>query len=229
MRGVSMFRNLFQGENDINMESWRVFRMLGELVDGIDTLKDLPPCVSIFGSARPKETDPLYQAARDIAKQVTALGCGVITGGGPGYMEAGNRGAKEANGVSVGLHIELPHEQEPNPFLTLRCNFRYFFLRKLMFVKYAFAFVVMPGGFGTLDELFDAAVLVQTHKISKFPIILYDSTYWKGMIDWVRSQMMTRGYLREEELDMFTICDSPEQVMSVIKDYRALEKNYRQM
>ena len=224
-----MFRNLdqYQVDNTINQESWRVFRMLGELVDGFDTLKGLPPCVSIFGSARSKETEPLYQAARTIAKQITELGCGVITGG-PGYMEAGNRGAKEANGVSVGLHIELPHEQEPNPYLSLRCNFRYFFLRKLMFVKYAFAYVVMPGGFGTLDELFEAAVLVQTHKISKFPIILYDSTYWKGMIDWIRAQMVSRGYLSESEVDMLTVCDTPEEVMKVIKDYRALEKGYRQ-
>lgn len=224
-----MFRNLdqYQVDNTINQESWRVFRMLGELVDGFDTLKGLPPCVSIFGSARSKETEPLYQAARTIAKQITELGCGVITGGGPGYMEAGNRGAKEADGVSVGLHIELPHEQDPNPYLSLRCNFRYFFLRKLMFVKYAFAYVVMPGGFGTLDELFEAAVLVQTHKISRFPIILYDSTFWKGMIDWVRAQMVSRGYLTESEIDMFTICDTPEEVMKVIKDYRALEKAVR--
>ena len=220
-----MFRNLdqYQVDNTINQESWRVFRMLGELVDGFDTLKGLPPCVSIFGSARSKETEPLYQAARTIAKQITELGCGVITGGGPGYMEAGNRGAKEANGVSVGLHIELPHEQEPNPYLSLRCNFRYFFLRKLMFVKYAFAYVVMPGGFGTLDELFEAAVLVQTHKISKFPIILYDSTYWKGMIDWIRAQMVSRGYLSESEVDMLTVCDTPEEVMKVIKDYRQFQ------
>ena len=220
-----MFRNLdqYQVDNTINQESWRVFRMLGELVDGFDTLKGLPPCVSIFGSARSKETEPLYQAARTIAKQITELGCGVITGGGPGYMEAGNRGAKEANGVSVGLHIELPHEQEPNPYLSLRCNFRYFFLRKLMFVKYAFAYVVMPGGFGTLDELFEAAVLVQTHKISKFPIILYDSTYWKGMIDWIRAQMVSRGYLSESEVDMLTVCDTPEEVMKVIKGYRQFQ------
>ena len=216
-----MFRNCdqYQVDNVINMESWRVFRIMGELVDGFDTLKGLPPCVSIFGSARANETDPVYKATERIAQLVCEKGYGVITGGGPGYMEAGNRGAKDVGGVSVGLHIELPHEQDPNPYITTRCDFRYFFLRKLMFVKYAFAYVVMPGGFGTLDELFEAAVLVQTHKINRFPIILYDSKFWSGMIDWIRDQMVSRGYVRSEEIDLLTICVSPEEVIAAIDKF----------
>lgn len=210
----------YQVDNTINMESWRVFRIMGELVQGFDTLKNLPPCVSIFGSARSSEDDPLYKQTELIAQKICEQGFGVITGGGPGYMEAGNKGAKNGKGPSIGLHIELPHEQEPNPFITTRCNFRYFFLRKLMFVKYAFAYVVMPGGFGTLDELFEAAVLVQTHKIKPFPIILYDSKFWAGLIDWVRDQMVSRGFLREEEIGLLTICDTQEEVLEIIGKFK---------
>ncbi len=209
----------YKVDNQINQESWRVFRIMGELIDGFDTLNDIPPCVSIFGSARTKPEDKLYQETEMIAQKICEEGFGVITGGGPGFMEAGNKGAHNVNGTSVGLHIELPHEQHSNPYITTRCAFRYFFVRKLMFVKYAFAYVVMPGGFGTLDELFEAAVLVQTHKIGKFPIILYDSKFWNGLIDWIRAEMVHRGYITENEINLLTICDTPDEVLKIIKEF----------
>ncbi len=198
-------------------ESWRVFRIMAEIVDGIETLGPLQQCVSIFGSARTKPEEKIYKDTEEIAKLLVKENFGVITGGGPGLMEAGNKGAQEAGGVSVGLHIHLPMEQEYNKYIDVLCDFRYFFIRKLMFVKYATAYVVMPGGLGTLDELFEAVVLVQTHRIHKFPIVLYSSEYWNGLIDWIKDKMVSGGYLNEEELGLLTIVDTPEEVVEVIK------------
>ena len=200
-------------------ESWRLFRIMAEMVEGIDTLSALPPCVSIFGSARSRPEDALYRQTEEIARGLVEAGYGVITGGGPGLMEAGNRGATEAGGPSVGLHIQLPMEQAANQYLQTRCNFNYFFVRKLMFVKYAVAYVVMPGGTGTLDELFEAFVLVQTHRIKPFPIILYSRDYWGGLLDWMKDRMVGQGFLREEELELITLCDELAEVVQTIRKY----------
>ncbi|GAB7080468.1 LOG family protein [Megalodesulfovibrio paquesii] len=198
-------------------ESWRLFKIMAEIVDGFDTMSELGAAVSIFGSARVQEGDAMYEETRTLSRKLAEAGYAVITGGGPGIMEAGNRGAAEAGGVSVGLNIELPLEQAPNPFQNVRCSFNYFFVRKIMFVKYAMAYVVMPGGIGTLDELFEAAVLSQTKRIKPFPIILYQSSFWNGLLDWIRETMCSRGFVNAEELDIFTVMDTPEQVVQYIK------------
>jgi uncharacterized protein (TIGR00730 family) len=194
-----------------------MFRIIAEAVDGFEKLGDAGKCVSIFGSARATEDDPMYATTQTIAKKLAEAGYGIITGGGPGFMEAGNRGALEGGGESIGLHIHLPNEQEPNSYIKTRCDFRYFSIRKLMFVKYSMAYVVMPGGMGTIDELSEAFVLAQTQRIKPFPIILYDSSFWNGLLDWLRSSMIKRGYLSEDEMDLITVLDSPEEVLSYIK------------
>ncbi len=199
-------------------ESWRMFRILAELVDGFETLSDIGPCISIFGSARSKPDSPLYAETEKIARLLVEAGYGVITGGGPGLMEAGNKGAFDAKGVSVGLHIELPHEQACNEYVITRCDFRYFFLRKLMFVKYAQAYVVMPGGMGTIDELSEAFVLAQTKRIKPLPIILYQSRFWNGLLEWIQNVMVQEGFIRNDELDeIITLCETPEEVVQHIR------------
>lgn len=206
--------------NELSLgESWRMFRIMSEVVEGFDTLNDLPPCVSVFGSARPRPEDPLYNEAENLAAMLVKAGFGVITGGGPGLMEAANKGASEAGGISVGLHIELPEEQSANKYIKTRCNFRYFFVRKLMFVKYAMAYVVMPGGMGTIDELSEAFVLAQTNRIRPFPIILYGSKFWGGFLEWIKDQMFELNFLREEELALLTVLDTPQEVVSHIKKH----------
>ncbi|MCH5277123.1 MAG: TIGR00730 family Rossman fold protein [Desulfovibrionaceae bacterium] len=200
-------------------ESWRLFRIMSEVVDGIETLSELPHCVSIFGSARSKPDDPIYAQTECIARELVKAGYGVITGGGPGLMEAGNKGASEAGGPSVGLHIHLPLEQSPNIYTTTRCDFRYFFVRKLMFVKYSMAYVVMPGGVGTMDELFEAFVLIQTKRIKPFPLVLYGSDFWAGLLDWMKSSMVSQGFMNKEELDLITMCDSPDEVVHFIRGH----------
>lgn len=198
-------------------DSWRMFRIISETVNGFEQLGDAGKCVSIFGSARVPETDPVYITTQTIARKLAEAGYGIITGGGPGLMEAGNRGAMEGGGESIGLHIHLPSEQAPNPYIKTRCDFRYFFVRKLMFIKYAVAYVVMPGGIGTLDELSEAFVLAQTQRIKPFPIILYDSSFWNGMIDWIREIMIKRNYVSEHEMDLITVLDTPDDVVNYIK------------
>lgn len=199
-------------------ESWRLFRIMAELVDGFETLSSLGPCVSIFGSARTPADAPLYKETETIARMLVDAGYGVITGGGPGLMEAGNKGAAEAGGTSVGLHIHLPFEQGCNKYVKIRSDYRYFFLRKLMFVKYAQAYVVMPGGIGTLDELSEAFVLTQTKRISPMPLILYQSSYWKGLIDWMRTSMVDGGFINADEIDTYLIvCDTPEEVIKAVR------------
>ncbi|MEG2172926.1 MAG: TIGR00730 family Rossman fold protein [Desulfovibrionaceae bacterium] len=212
-------QNIIDDLTSTSTESWRVFRIMGEMVEAFDTLNALPTnCISIFGSARVSPDSPHYQAAEQIASLLVQQGYGVISGGGPGTMEAANKGATEANGTSVGLHIQLPHEQGCNAYVKTRCNFRYFFVRKLMFVKYAMAYVVMPGGMGTIDELSEAFVLAQTKRIKPFPIILYDSRFWSGFLEWLRNTMVANGYIGEGEVEkLITVCDSPEEVVNHIQ------------
>jgi len=197
-------------------DTWRVFRMMAELVEGFDELSKIGPAVSIFGTARATQSDPVYILAETIAKKLAEKGFAVITGGGPGVMEAGNKGALAAGGTSVGLNIILPHEKGANAFQTKSVDFRYFFLRKLMFVKYAIAFVILPGGFGSLDELFEAVTLIQTKKIKRFPVFLVDSKFWTPMIDWLSTEVVSRGFLSTAELDLLTIIDDPDELVDQI-------------
>jgi uncharacterized protein (TIGR00730 family) len=198
-------------------DPWRVLRIQGEFVAAFDTLADLGPAVSIFGSARTPEDDPMYEATVETARLLAEAGLVVITGGGPGIMEAGNKGAELGGGVSIGLNIELPFEQGNNPYVGVPVNFRYFFIRKTMFVKYAQAFVIFPGGFGTLDELFESLTLIQTGKISNFPVILYGSDYWAGLLDWLRNTMLAGGKISPADLDLMVLVDSPEEVRDLVK------------
>lgn len=199
---------------------WSIFKIMGELVDGYDKLLKVGPCISIFGSSRMKSHDPYFEKARQMAVLISQNGFGVITGGGPGVMEAGNQGAIEAGGKSVGLSIELPHEQGTNPYVhpQYEINFNYFFIRKVMFVKYAKAFVVFPGGFGTLDELFECLTLIQTHKISRIPIVLIGRDFWGGLTDWIRNRLIADGMISEKDTDLFIVCEEPEKAMNYILD-----------
>lgn len=203
-------------------DSWALFKIMSEFVEGYESLRRIGPCVSIFGSARTEATEPEYlQAATDIAQQLTKKGYGIITGGGPGIMEAGNKGAQLGGGPSVGLNIELPFEQSSNPFIDgdKNLNFDYFFARKVMFVKYSQAFVVMPGGFGTLDELFEAITLVQTGKIDHFPIILYGSDFWDGLKQWIENTLKRTGKISPEDTDLLQIANSAEEVVGIIETF----------
>jgi hypothetical protein len=198
-------------------ESWRMFRILSEFVDGIEQMSGLPPGVSIFGSARVVPGSPEYMQAEQVGKLVSEAGFTVITGGGGGIMEAGNKGAAEAGGHSVGLNIELPFEQSPNPYANVRLNFRYFFVRKVVFVKYSVAYVVMPGGFGTLDELAEALTLIQTHRIKPFPVILLGSDYWGGLVEWFKEKLLAQEKISPGDLDLIRIMDDPLEVVRAIK------------
>ncbi len=200
----------------IDSDPWRVLRIQAEFVEGFDTLAGLGTAVSIFGSARTPPEDPMYQAAVETARLLAEAGLVVITGGGPGIMEAGNRGAKEAGGLSVGLNIELPFEQNNNPYIGIPIDFRYFFVRKTMFVKYAQAFVIFPGGFGTLDELFESLTLIQTGKIHNFPVILFGSAYWQGLLAWLRDTMLAEGKISPQDLDLMVVTDSPQEVRDLV-------------
>ncbi len=203
-------------------DSWAIFKIMSEFVDSYDRLAQVGPCISIFGSARTSPENKYYQLAKEMAKECANNGFGVITGGGPGIMEAANVGAQEANGISVGLNINLPHEQEPNKFIDFEhsFNFRYFFVRKVMFVKYAQGFVILPGGFGTLDELFEVITLIQTKKIVRKPIILMGAEYWSGLIDWIKIAMLEQEHnVSETDLDLFKITDSPKEAMQYIEDF----------
>lgn len=199
-------------------DPWRVLRITGEFVEGFDVLAKLGPAVTLFGSARTRPDDPFYQAAVETAQLLAQEGLAIITGGGPGIMEAGNRGAQMSDGVSVGLGIELPFEQGINTYVEIPLNFHYFFVRKTMFVKYAQAFVIFPGGFGTMDELFEALTLVQTGKIHNFPIILFGSAYWSGLLTWLRETMLAEGKISAPDLDLITLCDSPQEVRDLVME-----------
>ena len=197
-------------------DTWRVFRIMGEFVEGFDELATLTRGISIFGSARSKPTDPDYAAAQETAALLAKEGFAVITGGGPGIMEAANRGAFEAGGLSIGCNIELPFEQKPNAYQTRSLTFKYFFVRKMMFVKYSLGFVIFPGGFGTFDELFEALTLIQTKKIRDFPVVLFGSAYWSGLLDWIRDVVLTGGKIAEHDLRLFHITDSPQEVVQIV-------------
>jgi uncharacterized protein (TIGR00730 family) len=200
-------------------ESWRIFRIMAEFVDGIESLSDVGSAVSIFGSARVKQDDPYYKKAEYLAHRLAEEGFTIITGGGPGIMEAGNRGAAEAGGKSVGMNIHLPFEQKPNPYANINLDCRYFFIRKVLFVKYAMAYVVLPGGFGTLDEMFEALTLIQTKRIKSFPVILMGSEFWKGLIDWIKETMLRDNKISPSDLALVEIIDDPEEVVKYIKKY----------
>jgi len=219
-----------KGEN-----AWTMFKVMAEFVEGFETLNKIGPCISIFGSARTKPSHPYYTLATQIAKRMTEAGFGVISGGGPGIMEAANKGASMNNGVSVGLNIDLPFEQNNNPFIDddKNLNYRYFFVRKVMFVKYAQAFIVLPGGFGTLDELFEVLTLIQTKKITKVPVILVSTEFWSGMVDWVKKTMLEEnGNISAKDLDLIPMMDDPDEIAEYInnwysgEDQATLEPNY---
>lgn len=200
-------------------DSWQIFKVMAEFVEGFEKLSKIGPCVSIFGSARTKATSPHYALAEEIAFKITQQGYGVITGGGPGIMEAANKGARRGGGKSVGLNIELPFEQFANPYIDhdKMLMFDYFFVRKVMFMKYAQGFIVLPGGFGTLDELFEAITLIQTGKIGRFPIVLVGHLYWDGLLSWVKQQMLTEhAYISEQDMDLIQVVDTPDEAVEHI-------------
>jgi uncharacterized protein (TIGR00730 family) len=197
-------------------DTWRVFRIMGEFVEGFDDLATVTRGVAIFGSARVHPDNPQYKAAQETASLLAKAGFAIITGGGPGIMEAANRGAFEAGGTSIGCNIELPFEQKPNAYLTRSLTFKYFFVRKTMFVKYSTGFIIFPGGFGTLDELFEALTLIQTRKIKNFPVVLFGTDYWRGMLDWLKAMMLAEGKISEADLQLLHLTDSPEEVVRII-------------
>jgi len=201
---------------------WRMFRIMAEFTEGFDELTSIGPAVSFFGSARTEPSHPHYQLACETASEISKAGFAVITGGGGGIMEAANKGAAEAGGTSIGLNIEIPMEQMPNEYQNLSLSFRYFFCRKVMFLKYAHGFVVMPGGFGTMDEFFESLVLIQTLKQAHFPIICMDHKFWDGLMDWIKETLLKQhGYISPEDLDVFSVVDTPEEAVKVITDFHS--------
>jgi len=198
-------------------EPWRLFKIMGEFVEGVDALHDLGPAVSIFGSARIKPNDAVYKKTEKLAELFVKNGFSVITGGGGGVMEAANKGAADAGGTSVGLNIILPFEQKPNSFSNVKLDFKYFFIRKVMFIKYASAYIILPGGFGTLDELFEAVTLVQTRRIKSFPLILVGSEYWAGLIEWIKDKLLGEKRISPEDLEILQIMDDPEEIVKTVQ------------
>lgn len=208
-------------DETVTKDSWMVFKVMAEFVDGYEKMAKIGPCVSIFGSARLKEGDPYYQMAVEIAQKITEIGFGIITGGGPGIMEAGNKGARIAKGKSIGLNIDLPFEQHFNPYIdkSYSLDFNYFFVRKVMFMKYSQGFVVMPGGFGTLDELSEAITLIQTSKIARFPIVLVGTNFWSGLLDWFKDTLLESGMIAEEDLSLYRVVDTADEAVAHIKAF----------
>ena len=216
-------QRLLEGRGDtdwVHSDPWRVLRIQSEFVEGFGTLAKIGPGISVFGSARTPKDHPMYVAASELGRRLAAAGYATITGGGPGIMEAANKGALEAGGLSVGLGIELPFEDQLNEYVSLGINFRYFFVRKVMFLKYSEGFVVMPGGFGTFDELFEALTLVQTRKITRFPIVLFGSEYWAGLIAWLRQDVQGAGCISPHDLDMLHITDDIDEAVTIVTSYR---------
>ena len=197
-------------------DPWRVLRIMSEFINGFDALAHIPASVTIFGSSRIQPGNPTYEAAVETARLLAKAGFGIITGGGPGIMEAGNKGAQDGENLSVGCNIELPFEQFANPYLDVSLDFNYFFVRKTMFIKYSSAFIIFPGGYGTMDELFEALTLIQTHKVIHFPVILYDSEYWSGLLDWIRKTMLVRGMISPQDLDLLRLSDDPEEICKLV-------------
>jgi hypothetical protein len=206
-------------------DTWRIFRIMAEFVEGFETLSQVGRAISFFGSSRLKPKDKYYKIATQTAYLLSKEGYAIITGGGPGLMEAANKGAKKAGGKSIGLNIQIPQEQKPNRYVDLLLEFHYFFCRKVMFLKYGKAFVILPGGYGTLDELFESLNLIQTHRVERFPVVLLGSEYWKGLIDWVKSKVLKKGCISPSDLNIFTIVDTPKEVVSAINNfYRMVNK-----
>jgi uncharacterized protein (TIGR00730 family) len=206
--------------DDITLkDTWRLFHIIAEFVEGFENLSDIHPAISIFGSSRCKEGDLLYTRTYNLSRLLAKNGFNIITGGGGGVMEAANRGASEEGAKSVGINIELPLEQKPNPYSNIRLNYRYFFVRKVMFLKYAVAFIMLPGGFGTLDECFEAITLIQTKKMKPFPVILVDSSYWNGLIEWIREKLLSSGTITKEDMNIFKVIDEPEEIVEYVKKF----------
>jgi uncharacterized protein (TIGR00730 family) len=217
--GMTEDRKLLEHEDRpafLNTDPWRALRILAEFVEGFDALAALGPAITVFGSARVKADSPAYETAREIGRLLAKQGYAVITGGGPGVMEGANRGCQEAGGMSVGCNIELPHEQDINPYVDLGVEFRYFFARKTMFVKYADGFVILPGGYGTMDELFEALTLIQTGKIQHFPIVLVGSAFFGGLLDWIRAKLVGEGMIAPADLDLIAVTDDPKEVIEIV-------------
>ena len=205
-------------------ESWRMFRIIGELVEGFDNLSGIEPAVTIYGSARLKVDDELYVQTEEIARRLGGAGFSIVTGGGPGVMEAANKGACEAGVKSIGLNIELPEEQTLNPYTTKSITFHHFFVRKVMLVKYATAFVIMPGGMGTLDEVTEVLTLMQTQKIKPFPVVLFDGKFWGGFLEWLRTCTLARGFVSEEDFYLLRVCDTPDEVVDTVQQWYEKQK-----
>jgi len=212
-----MKNNRFVIDNISPQESWRIFRIMAEFVDGIEALSKLPPAVTIFGSARSKEGEKYYEMAVKLGERLVTEGNAVITGGGPGIMEAANKGALKAGGPSVGLNIELPFEQKLNPYTDVHLNFRYFFVRKVMFIKYAIGYIIFPGGFGTMDELFEALTLIQTEKVKPFPVVMLGSDYWRGLLDWIDNKMLKENKISPGDRAIVKVTDSIDEVVNILK------------
>lgn len=204
--------------------TWRVFKIMSEFVDAFEHLKNVGPAVAIWGSAQAKIDSPYYDLTFKTAKALSKVGYSIITGGGPGLMQAANQGAKEGKGKSIGLNIEIPHEQNANPYLDIALEFKFFFVRKVMFVKHSMAFVIMPGGFGTMDELFECLTLIQTNKTESFPVILMGKDYWQGLIDWLNKSVIPSGHLSKKDMSLFTITDDPQEAVKIIKKSLAKRK-----
>ncbi len=218
MKNSGMEKQQYWLDNFNAGDSWRLFKIMSEFVDGFDALSEVKlPGVSIFGSARTSPDDKYYKITEEVSARLAEAGYAIITGGGPGIMEAANKGADSVDGVSIGLNISLPFEQEPNPFANLPLSFKYFFVRKVMFLKYAMAFIGMPGGFGTMDELFEALTLIQTRRIKSFPVILVGKDYWGGMVDWIKESLLKSGNVANEDLLIFDVLDDPDEIVNVIK------------
>ncbi|MCF8261263.1 MAG: TIGR00730 family Rossman fold protein [Melioribacteraceae bacterium] len=225
--GISVNNGIVPSEIvDSQKDLWRIFKIMGEFVEGFETMSKIKPSIVIFGSARTKETDMPYQWARETAKEIVKQGFGVITGGGPGVMEAANRGANEAGGSSTGININLPHEQYANPYIDADklLNFHYFFVRKVMFFKYSQGYIAMPGGFGTIDELFEVLTLVQTQKTSAVPVVLYGKKYWTPLLDWIKDSVLKFKYISEEDLDLFKISNDPKEAVDIITQFHKGKK-----
>lgn len=220
--GGKMSQREFQAWSQIHTrDMWRIFRIMSEFVEGFDKLSRLGPCVSVFGSARTKPDDPYYRMGEEVGRLLVEREFGVITGGGPGIMEAANKGARDAGGMSIGLNIVVPHEQESNPFVDhdKNINFNFFFVRKVMFVKYAMGFIVLPGGFGTMDELFESLTLIQTGKSTRFPVVLIGRSFWGGMVDWLREAVLEAGNIAPDDTNLFSLTDDPSEAVEIIDGF----------
>jgi len=206
-------------------DAWRIFRVMAEFVEGYEMLYQAGPCITVFGSARTKKSDQYYKMTERVAKMAVKNGFGVITGGGPGIMEAANKGASDAKGKSIGLNIELPFEQMPNPYIKELVSFRYFFIRKVMFLKYTSGVIILPGGYGTMDELFETLTLIQTHKINDLPLVLMGKDFWKGLINWLKKNMLGNQYILKDDLAFFKMTDDPVEAIDIIKTFHEKRKS----